>query len=534
MSVALLRIYDHFSQAQEAPLKDKYLAPAAEFAARILGPDAVLKSLRTEKTEAEFDDDEEVEEKPTKKIKPDTPYTLDEGVEEEQGPSLTFDWTARSSDGQQLLADEGQAALDVTEVILEGKVTLLGKLLQVRVEFNGHYDEPTVTIAITGTSAEGFFRQWAGDTWQPQLENLAVSEPVVLCCSAPTLFTYDRHCFFLKAGISMILLATPGPNLSELIEGPERLYLFGHLVDDKFNSVPPYLQTFPFFQMTLGKSIRLQGCYFDVSTKTLPVPSPSGDDLEEEEDEDESPGSPIPFAQLNLAGSLVAPSNLIYLWTDVPADDEVLAFRQAGPGYQKAWTLADLAPVLGDPSRLQQAFAGSPEDIKAWRYRVAGLEYFYDLSMKSLYSLASRLELLNKDASIVTSKVKVVVQRLILHCKIGAPDSNHALSLWAEGLGDIAGTTLPFDISWANGITLSAGKEGRPTLELFKALHIEPPPLPSTVVDVASYRLALHSNRPATLAILPLYKPHGMSVEEDEDGPVVADEPIVLSQPDNL
>lgn len=532
VSVALMQIYDHFRHARQTNLKDENLACVANFAARILGENAVLDSLTVEKTESKFhDDDGDFEEPPHKKVKPDIPYTLDEAPDLEQGQPLTFNWRARSANGEEILTGDGESALDVTTVMVDAEVNHGDMQLHVRIQFTDDVRGPLITLVITGTSAQGFFKQWASDTWQPQLENIAIADPALVCCSGTTLFRHEDIFFPLQAGISVILRATPGENLRRIIEGIDRLYLFGLLLDGDFKDVRPYLKSFPFFHIKLGESIGLDGCYFDISTRTPTASSRKSESgVEEEEDGgDEEPFDPVPFAQLNLAGNLSTPENILYLWTDVPADNEVLAFRLAGPGYQLCWRLDELAPVLGTRSGIQDTFASGIRNGQDWKYRIIGLEYFYDLSMHRLYSLSTRLELLDKGASLFPHGVKVGLEQLTLHCNVGAPDTHHALSLWAEGIGNIDGILMPMNISWANGISLIAGNDGPPPENLYSVLTIDQPVLAPEVAGLASYRVEFAPDGPPRLSILPFYKRNGIDVEDDEDDSVLSDDPIILS-----
>ncbi|WP_175650646.1 hypothetical protein [Pseudomonas sp. Marseille-P9899] len=528
MSVELMQIYNHFRHADQADLKDENLASVAEYAAWFIGADAVLTSLNVDKTESAFyDDDEDIEDQPRKKHRSEIPYTLDDDTDLEEGQPLLFNWVARSSNAEETLMGDGESGLDVTTVRVDAEVNYKGTLLRVHIEFTENVFGPVTTLVIEGTDGEGFLEQWASDTWQPQLENIALDEPVIVCSSTASSFCHGNICFSLKAGVSMILKAIPGDNLKKIIKGPEPLYMYGLLLDGDFNWVPMYLKSFPFFQVELGATIRLQGCFFDISTKTPEQPS-----SEEEEDEAETKvhGEPAPFAQLNLGGQVWADNNYVPLWAEVPADNEVIAFRLAGTQYRLPWTLGELKPLFAGNSATQDAFASVINNVEDWKYHITSMEYFYDLYTQTLYSLSIQLALLNTGASVSPGGVRVDLEQMELHCNVGAPDTKHAASLWAEGVGSIAGLKMPVSITWGTEVALTADGDGVPPENLLATLDIKMPEPDPEMIGIADYRIEfLPPDWKPRLSMQPLYQAKDMSAEGDEDDDT-PDGPIVLNQ----
>lgn len=532
MSVALMRIYDHFHQTETTSLEDEYLAGVAEFAAPFLGKGAVLQSLKVDKTEVDFDEDEE--DRPRKKVKSEVPYVQDEAFDPEQGQPLIINWSARSSNEEAIFMDSGESGLDVSTVMVDGEVDYNGTLLRVRIEFTESMNAPMTTLVIDGTSAENFLKDWARDTWQPQLENIAVADPVLVCSSRVTMFRHANMVFPLDAGVSVILRAIPGENLSRLIEGPEPLHLYGLLLDRDLNWAAPHLKSFPFFQIALGKTIRLQGCFFEISTE---IPEEPASEDEEDEADVKVHGNAEPFAQLNLGGQVWCGNKFVPFWTDVPADNEVLAFRLAGVVFRPSWTLDELEPLLAGNSAVSDTFALGLGGLQTCRYHITGMEYFFDLHTQTLYSLSIQLALLNTEACVFPGNIRIDLQQLDVHCNVGTPDANQAVSLWAEGIGRIGEIRMPLSISWNTTISMTADGEGVPPENLLRALSIQLPPPDPDMTGIADYQIEFlpPDGRPR-LSMQPLYRKKDISVEDDEnddtpDGPIVLSQQGVVSWP---
>lgn len=534
MSVALMEIYDHFRNTDTASIDDDHFSPVVTFANRVLGEHVLLQKLRVTKSELEAYDDDDLQDKTNKKFRSDQPHSLDEEEEEKTGTPLLLRWGARSSNQQTVLSGDGSFELELTEVVVEGSITLENQELHARVEFSENIFGIVVTLVITGTSAENFFQQWAGEFYQPQLEHIAVSEAVLVACSHSKLLNHERIVFPLEKGLSIILRAKTGDNIWKIIDGVDKLYLYGRLLDDQFNDVPLNLKSYPFFRILLGQNVRLTGSFFQISVKT--PDNLSDAPMEDDEASSEFQEEPVPFAQLNLAGTLWEGANSMSFWSDVPADHEVLAFRMAGSGVQYPWQLDQLKPLLGSNAAVMDAFAQGI-DGTGWKYRVIDMQYFYDLSMQTLYSLSLQLTLLNRGAAILPAGIRVELQQLALHCNVGTPDTTPAVSLWAEGTGSIGGVSLPLDIVWGSAISMSTGNDGPPPESLFTALGIEVPLLDQEMSGIASYRLDfLPPDGEPQLSLLPSYKAPEMEVEleqddQESDAAIVLDRHGVVSWP---
>jgi hypothetical protein len=439
---------------------------------------------------------------PTKRRKHSTPHRLQD-EDEDVGAEENWTWTGRSSTGQFVrgIADTQRIALDWVEV----EATIGDTGLKLGARYTEDQNGLQVLMMITGTSADHFYEQLMKDAYNPELERLALREPVLVTTTKTTQVTWKGFQFPCGTGLSIIAEATPGANMKALDPDGQTIYLWGQLLgaDNEFVE-RPILRTYPTFSLKLGASLILKDSFYEVSihdagNPNLEVQPEERDDEREEQEEGEEGGH---VAYLAVCGRLEVQGGAWRVWGNVPKDDGTLGLRLMGYGIDPPFeSLAPLSPLLGgkdDWIKFLDLPLGSIGLVPStWGFRLRGLYYFYELTSKVITTSAINLLVL-RDVKLTYAKASLQLSDMRLHCTVGFPDSHRPVSAWAAGSLKIADVTLRMDIRWLPSFCITAAGAQIPQ-ELPAQLSIQLPPLNVTINE---YVVRFPTEGPATLTLI--------------------------------
>ena len=476
MSEALERVYEHFQSLQSASLGDSEwfgkLVPGLE---SFLGPDPTGVQLITTKSERRIRRRQE----DTGRSKKQRQRSPQRGTSDQpRGLEQDFVWTARSSDGSQTvqLTDEDRISLDWVDVTGSIRNTTLG--------FEARYWEDLtgvqLILVILGTSIDGFYEQLTRDAYNPDLERLVLSEPRVVFSTAKRSYFVEGIRFPIYDGISIIAKAQPSPNVQATMEGGQPLFLWGHLTPAE--GVRLNLRTYPEFAVKLGPRTVLHESYFDI--RVLDAWLKYFDDSDREDERDpEDPSSEEKageLARLAVGGWVKAGDHQWWLYTDVPADHQTLAFGLGGYGTDPAFeTLEPLKPLIAGRSHwieyLDAPFSGTGIVPSSWGFKLRGLLYYYDLPRQLLTSAAIVLEV-QREVDLKVHRWQIHLSAISLNWSIPFPEHDQAtlVNLWAKGKMKIGECELEMGMSWQQPGFRMTGTYSGDWPALFDALQLTP------------------------------------------------------------
>ncbi|HEX8692367.1 MAG TPA: hypothetical protein VF746_08120 [Longimicrobium sp.] len=371
-----------------------------------------------------------------------------------------------------------------------------------------------VVVSGFGEEPADFIGQLAPDAGGWELERLQLQALRLVMATVPCELSTEVSTIPVQRGISLVARAALGPNFTRIVrDGPAELDLYG-LVDvlDDGPRPPLLLLTYPQPSLALGGPFTLERAFVRISEEDAGASGGAEEedpDPDERDEEPEESGDQEQVLRVAVGAAFPALGRDWNLWSDLPEDHGVLAFRLAVPSQNPVFEgpLAPLAALAGGDDFLGLVPEWLAGEVK--QYRVDGLRLMYDLSQQVLTSAALDVAVPHPvalDYQPVPERLELT--GLVLRWLIGFPAHGQGRAVSLEGEGKLSGFGLEMDAELAfhpafaltgstrdapsetvrglvEGLGLALDPRGRETIESYAEciLHLDHGSLGLTLVD---------------------------------------------------